>query len=165
MSVITNNMENTTQRKLNMDEKRKLEKLLIDDIDTACSDFCATHSVMRQKIENKLENNPPEQAIKILKEYQNINIKSKILEGSLSRLGFEICNDYRTDHKDKLKIKNNNDNAPKALRDFDDVVRLRKEKLSALKRSYTIKLFGGGAQAQELFASLGGELAKITDLA
>jgi hypothetical protein len=165
MTVITNTMENTIQRKLNMEEKRKLEKLLLDDIDTACSDFYERQKAKRKKIEDALENNPPTQAVEILKEYEAINIKSKALEESLAGLGFEIDNCYRTDYKDKLTVTNDRGNKPKALLDFDEAVRVRKEKLSALKRTYTIKLFGGGAQAQELFASLASEMAKITNLA
>jgi hypothetical protein len=165
MTVITNTMENTIQRKLNMEEKRKLEKLLLDDISTSCSDFCEQQKAKRKKIEDELENNPPAQAVKILKEYEAINIKSKALEETLAGLGFEIDNCYRTDYKDKLTVTNDRGNKPKALLDFDEAVRVRKEKLSALKRTYTIKLFGGGAQAQELFASLASEMAKITNLA
>jgi hypothetical protein len=49
----------------------------------------------------------------------------------------------------------------KSLREFDAQSKEVRAGLADLKRNYTLKLFAGGEEAQELFASLARELANI----
>jgi hypothetical protein len=50
---------------------------------------------------------------------------------------------------------------PKELLEFDDQTQERISALTRIKRTYTLKLFAGGEEAKELFASLAKELAAI----
>ena len=50
---------------------------------------------------------------------------------------------------------------PKPVREYNEKRRRVQHSLADLKRSYTLKLFAGGEEAKELFASLSRELAAI----
>ena len=50
----------------------------------------------------------------------------------------------------------------KPLQDFDDHTVKTRDALTRMKRTYTLKLFAGGAEAKELFTSLGKELSALT---
>jgi hypothetical protein len=57
-------------RKLNMEEKRKLEKLLIDDIDSATSRYDAVTKAEREALIERLERTPPAEAKALYERYK-----------------------------------------------------------------------------------------------
>jgi hypothetical protein len=50
---------------------------------------------------------------------------------------------------------------PQEVLEFDAETLRRDKNMSDLKRDYTLRLFAGGEEARELFATLTSELAKI----
>jgi hypothetical protein len=63
--------ESETQepRRLNMEEKRKLEKLLLSDIDSAVGRYNAEAEGTRRALMEKLVKNPPAEAKKLFERY------------------------------------------------------------------------------------------------
>jgi hypothetical protein len=61
--------ETQEPRKLNMEEKRKLEKLLLSDIDSAVARYDAQAQDMRGNLINKLTKNPPADVKKLFDSY------------------------------------------------------------------------------------------------
>lgn len=150
-------IEDKVGRNLNMEEKRKLEKIIFSDIDSAKSNLSLLYSEKISKQKEVMLKNPPKDVIEALKKY---TIAKETMEGCvkiIEKKGYDVCN-YREDKPTlSLSYKFNS----KELIDLDKTLTEKRNKLDELKRSYTIKLFAGGAVASELFKNLAKELASI----
>src|SRR5579871_5178351 len=107
-------MDNTTPRKLNMEEKRKLEKLLIADIDTARAQFATNRSDERSQLEKEAISNPPVEVQKLYDKWKEAERASDKAEHDLEALGYRP-NSY----SGKLATYSASGCQPKALRAFD----------------------------------------------
>jgi len=148
-----------TPRKLNMDEKRKLEKLLIDDIDRAISDFSAKRGNGRCTLTDKCLKTPPADVKTQFAKYLRAKQEKEDAESQIVALGFGIRCNYHKDNEPELRM--GDSILPKSVRDFDEETRKRTSALTEMKRTYTLKLFAGGEEAQGLFEALGKELKAI----
>lgn len=139
--------ETTEPRKLNMEEKRKLEKLLIADIDSASTRYDAVTREEREGLIENLKRSPSTEAKKLYERYAQA-VKQRIdAEKALDVLGYDIT------YSGELSV-NSSGNRPKQLIEFDDRADEMRHKLAALKRTYVIKLFADHADTQSLFGSL-----------
>ncbi len=84
-------------RKLNMEEKRKLEKLLLSDIDSAVARYNARAADMRQALVDKLKKNLPAEAKRLLASYLLAKKQQEQLESKLNALGYDIAYDDSLD--------------------------------------------------------------------
>ena len=155
-------MKNETSRKLNMEEKRKLEKLLFADIERAEQAYNGTRSSERDAVAKRMVKNAPAEAVKLFATYKSAKAEMEGAERALDEMGYDINTGYGTAKGGELGINYAHNKQPAELASFDRQTSERKAKLAELKRSYTLKLFAGGAEAQELFASLAKEIAKLT---
>jgi hypothetical protein len=141
-------------RKLNMEEKRKLEKLLIADIDTATARYDAVTKEEREALIERLEQKPLAEA-KALYERRNLAVKQRQeLEEKLKVLGYDV------DYHGELTVKRSGTTV-KQLAEFDDRADEMRRSLATLKRNYVIKLFADHADTQSLFGSLAKDLEKL----
>jgi hypothetical protein len=141
-------------RKLNMEEKRKLEKLLIADIDSATASYDAITNEERQALIERLERTPPADA-KALYARRNLAVKQQEdLEKKLDALGYDL------DYDGELAV-NTSGTTAKQLAEFDDRADEMRRSLATLKRSYVIKLFADHADTQNLFGSLAKDLERL----
>jgi len=134
-------------RKLNMEEKRKLEKLLIADIHSATARYDAITTAQRQALIERLQRSPSAEA-KVLYARRNLAVKQREeLEEKLNVLGYDV--NYHGD----LAV-NSSGAKTKQLTEFDDRADEMRCSLATLKRSYVIKLFADHADMQSLFCSV-----------
>lgn len=141
-------------RKLNMEEKRKLEKLLIADIDSATERYDAVTKEEREALVERLEQKPLAEA-KALYERRNLAVKEReSLEKKLNALGYDV------DYRGELSL-NTSGTMVKELAEFDDRADEMRHALATLKRSYVIKLFADHADTQSLFGSLTKDLERL----
>jgi hypothetical protein len=142
-----------------MEEKRKLEKLLLSDIDSALASYNSGREKERESLQTVALAKPPAQAEALLASY--VRAKKAMTEAShaLEAIGFDVKSDYSNNYGFGLKL--HYSTSTKSLREFDSESKKTRSALAELKRTYTLKLFAGGEAAQELFASLSGELATI----
>jgi hypothetical protein len=141
-------------RKLNMEEKRKLEKLLIEDIDSATARYDTIRSEERKALIECLQRTPSAEA-KALFARRNLAVKQREeLEEKLDALGYDVG--YHGD----LTV-NTSGTRTKQLTEFDDRADEMRRSLATLKRSYVIKLFADHADTQSLFGSLAKELERL----
>jgi hypothetical protein len=82
--------ETQEPRKLNMEEKRKLEKLLLSDIDFAVARYDAQAQDMRGNLIDKLTKNPPADVKKLFDSHSLARKQVKQLESKIDALGFDI---------------------------------------------------------------------------
>ena len=80
-------------RKLNMEEKRKLEKLLLADIDSAVARYDAQAQDMRGNLIDKLTKTPPAEVKKLFDSYSLAQKQVEQLEAKLDGLGYDITYD------------------------------------------------------------------------
>jgi hypothetical protein len=146
--------ETQEPRKLNMEEKRKLEKLLLSDIDTAVARYNGQAEDMRQNLIDKLTKNPPVEVKKLFDSRTLARKQVEQLEAKLDTLGFDI------DYHGSLQV-NRSGTKTAQLSAFDKLVTDMRASLQTLKRNYVIKLFADHADTQSLFASLAKELEKL----
>jgi hypothetical protein len=136
-----------------MEEKRKLEKLLFADIEKADAKYASNRATARNIVSKQALS-----STELLAEYDLFLSLTKQLRESeerIQQMGFGVnrYNDEKPYIREAFRIP--------ALRDFDDTTTKVRETLSELKRTYTMKLFAGGEEAKDLFASLATELAAI----
>jgi hypothetical protein len=144
----------TEVRKLNMEEKRKLEKLLIADIDSATASYDAVTKEERQAVIERLEHSPSAEVKTLYERYKLAGKQQRELGIKLSGLGYEVR--YSGD----LAVKSAGTTA-KQLTEFDDQAEEMRRSLATLKRSYVIKLFADHADTQSLFGSLAKDLERL----
>jgi hypothetical protein len=140
-------------RKLNMEEKRKLEKLLLQDIETAESAYSKHRAEQRRNLEAEILRNPERVVQTALRNAKRAVELKRLAERQLVALGYDL------DYQNRLCI--SRQDRPKPLKDFDRDTAANQKRLADARRSYTMKLFAGGEEAQQLFASLARELANI----
>ncbi len=138
-------------RKLNMEEKRKLEKLLIADIDSATERYNAVTKEERQALIARLERTPAAEAKALYERYKLARKQQEELEKKLDALGYDIS------YHGELEV-NSSGTLAKPLAEFDDRADEMRHSLATLKRSYVIKLFADHADTQSLFGSLAKDL-------
>ena len=141
-------------RKLNMEEKRKLEKLLIADIDSATARYDAVTSEERQALIERLERAPSAEAKGLYQRHQLAGKQQRELASKLNGLGYDVR------YNGELAV-NRNGTTAKPLAEFDDRADAMRRSLATLKRSYVIKLFADHADTQSLFGSLAKDLERL----
>ena len=141
-------------RKLNMEEKRKLEKLLIADIDSATAHYDVITNEERDALVERLQRTPSPEA-KALFARRNLAVKQREeLEEKLDGLGYDVT------YQGNLTV-NTSGTTTKQLAEFDDRADEMRRSLATLKRSYVIKLFADHADTQSLFGSLTKDLERL----
>lgn len=141
-------------RKLNMEEKRKLEKLLIADIDSATARYDAITQEERQALIEKLERTPSTE-VKTLYERYRLAVKQQAeAKDKLDTLGYDV------DYDGELEV-NTSGTLARQVAEFDDRADDMRRSLAALKRGYVIKLFADHADTQSLFGSLAKDLERL----
>jgi hypothetical protein len=138
-------------RRLNMEEKRKLEKLLIVDIDSATSRYDAVTREERRALTARLQRTPSVEAKTLYERHQLARKQQEELKKKLKALGYDI------DYYGALEV-NVSGTLAKQLAEFDDRANEMRHSLAMLKRNYVIKLFADHADTQSLFASLAKDL-------
>lgn len=141
-------------RRLNMEEKRKLEKLLIADIDSAVARYNAVTEEKRKALIDKLERTPSADAKKLYGRYQLACKQRDEAETSLNDIGYDVG------YKGELTV-NRSGTTTKELTDFDARADEMRHSLATLKRSYVIKLFADHADTQSLFGALTKDLERL----
>jgi hypothetical protein len=155
---MTTNTAAETPRKLNMEEKRRLEKVLLSDIDRAIGDYKATRTTVRNEQTERLKDKPPVEVKADFALYLKAVAERDDAQKRIQMLGYDVGTDYPR-YEPTLKL--NYSRPPEAISQYDDETARVEKALAAMKRTYTLKLFAGGEEAQELFASLSRDLEAI----
>ena len=148
-----------TTRPLNMEEKRKLEKIIFADIDKAI----ATYNEKQSKIYNKASGELVKSArAKVLeKAYIKAQDELQKTEKDLEKAGFRMSGGY-SDRNFKIELGYDRRSHFKVLYNLNEKQEKTLKELEDMRRIYTIKLFAGGVEAQEVFGALAKDLAKLT---
>ncbi len=144
-----------------MEEKRKLEKILLSDVDAAITSYGARRSGERGAVEKSALDNPPAEIKRLSAEYQQSRKAMEEAEAKMKQLGYQMDSVYSGENGYVYRLRLDHTIEPRALADFDEKTKKAKGALNELRRTYTLKLFAGAEEAKELFASLTKELAAI----
>jgi hypothetical protein len=152
---LTVNSTPERQRRLNMEEKGHLQKLIFHDIDAAAESYRVARNEARQKLQQRLIEHAPPNVTALVAEFKRASDTIAKVEKELSDLGYGFSGySEKTLHIAYGK-------PPQAVLEFDAETRRRDQSMSDLKRDYTLRLFAGGEEAKELFETLARELTKI----
>jgi hypothetical protein len=146
--------ESSEPRKLNMEEKRKLEKLLIADIDSATTRYDSITRAEREALIEQLERTPSAEAKTLYERYKLAGKQREELEAKLDALGYDVG------YRGELAV-NKSGTMTKRLAEFDDGADEMRRRLATLRRTYVIKLFADHADTQGLFGSLANDLERL----
>ena len=138
-----------------MEEKRKLEKLLLADIDTAVARYNEQAEDMRQNLIDKLTKNPPADVKKLFDSCTLARKQVEQLEAKLDALGFDI------DYDGVASRSTGTARRPRSCWHSTSSRQTCAQALQTLKRNYVIKLFADHADTQSLFASLARDLERL----
>jgi len=139
-----------------MEEKRHLQKLIFRDIDAAAAAYRAARSEARRKLQERLVENAPSNVAALAAELKTAQEIATRLERELSALGYSFAG-----YQEKKLCIHDYNKQPQEVVEFDKETSRRDKNMSDLKRDYTLRLFAGGEEARELFATLASELGKI----
>jgi hypothetical protein len=146
--------DNNEPRKLNMEEKRKLEKLLLGDIDSAVARYDASTGERRNALTKQLTSKPPAEVKKLFEQHSLARRQQREAEAKLDKLGYDIS------YNGSLSVNTHGTLTP-ALAASDRLAKEGRQLLQDLKRNYVIKLFADHADTQSLFAGLAKELERL----
>jgi hypothetical protein len=153
-------MTKTNTRPLNMDEKKKFESIVHKDIDNAKREFCNLQSDKKGKIQEELVKNP--QGLKLLAKWVELHKQVKAVEKEAKKLGFGLTEGGYQDKTPRLTIDTYGRDIPKELIAIDDRTRKIEREMEEMKRTYTLKLFGGDTtEALEVFENLRKDLQAL----
>src|ERR1700685_1816070 len=110
-----------------MEEKQKLENLLLSYIDSAVARYDAQAQDMRGNLIDKLTKNPPADVKKLFDSHSLARKQVKHLESKLDALGFDITYDGA------LRV-NTHGTTTAQLKAFDALAKDMREALQTLKR-------------------------------
>lgn len=145
-------------RTLNLEEKRRIEKLLFTDIEKRIEEYENERQTQKDVLIDKLENNLPQPIQKAFTEYKKAQKECKEKERYIEKLGYSINN---WSDEDKVTVNTYNKEAPAELKEFYKETERTKMTLDKLKREFTLKLYAGDVdEVQKLF----GELTKKLDV-
>jgi hypothetical protein len=145
-----------TQRQLNMEEKKNLQRLLFSDITTASSKYQSTRAKEREAFcKSGLIEKAPPALLALASKWKNARDTQNRVEKQLKAKG------YAMEAYPAGTLKLYYSKPPKALPAFDEETRRTERKSLDLKRDFTLRLFTGGEEARGLFSALSGELTKI----
>lgn len=150
------NNKQEKSRALNMEEKRKLEKLLIEDIDIAKRSFADKASDQRSTLIKGLEAKPPKEVQALFSSYQDGQKAMDEAEEKLEAIGWNVPG-----YGEKRLAVKTYGNMPKELAEFDAKVDVTKAEFASLTRTFTLKLFAPGVEAQTLFDDLASKVQKL----
>jgi hypothetical protein len=165
-----------TARPLNMDEKKKLERVIYNDIDRAKMEYQLAYNEKVKEVKAKAVRG--EKVIKLVKEYDAHQREAHKIESEINKMGFSVSfnNNTRYDDDDeededstekrvgksRVYTSSYGNREIKEVKDIDLKKDLVERKLDEMKRTYTLKLFAGGlTEAENVFAELAKELAKL----
>jgi hypothetical protein len=162
-------------RPLNMDEKKKLEKVIFADIDRTKIEYELKHNEIVNELTAKAVRS--EKVLKLASEYDTNEKEAHKIESELNKMGFSISfNDNSSDDdededegktekrvgKSRVYSRSYGNREIKEVQDAKNKKGLVDRKLDEMKRAYTLKLFAGGlTEAENVFAELAKELAKL----
>ncbi|MEJ6011425.1 hypothetical protein [Novosphingobium aquae] len=152
-------MKNTTQEKskvLSLAEKRKLESLILQDIEEAERAFNRDASNQRAELIKRLEAKPPADVSEQFTNYQKSQKTASLAEEKMAELGWKP-----TGYGDTKLVIQTYGIIPKELVEFDEKVTNNQATLASYKRSFAIKLFANGVEASNLFTELAKEISKL----
>jgi hypothetical protein len=138
-----------------MEEKRHLQKLIFRDIDSAANAYRASRGEARRKLQEHLVEKAPSNVVELLSNLKHASDTVTRLENELSTLGYSFSG-----YPEK-KLGISYSKQPQEVMEFDKETSRGDKSMSDLKRDYTLRLFAGGEEARELFATLANEIAKI----
>jgi hypothetical protein len=141
-------------RRLNMEEKRKVERLLIADIDSATYRYDEDTKDARQAVIERLARTPAAEVKKLHEQYKLACKQRDALGAKLDELG------YTARYDGDLSVRSYG-TLPKQLVEFDSKAEEKRRALAALKRTYVIRLFADHADTQGLFGSLAKDLERL----
>ena len=143
--------------KMNMDEKHKIDKLVVSDINAALENYEAKRVVERVAFEKKLFASPEIKAA--VDAYKVAKQKEEQAEKTLNAMGLRV--DYNGKVEFMLYGESEDGIARRELAAFEKATQEGKKRIEGLKKLFAIKLFADNAEAQAVFEALEKELAKL----
>ena len=138
-----------------MEEKRHLQKLIFSDIHAAGEKYRNARKGKREKLQDRLVAKAPSNVAALFVEYKSAANEVTRVEKELSKLGYSLSG-----YPEK-QLALAYSNLPQELLEFDAETSRTDKSISDLKRDYMLRLFAGGEEAKQLFATLANELANI----
>lgn len=139
-------MEKINATKMNMEEKKKLEKLAIEDINKAVNVLQG----QKQKAINEFKDKP---SIALMDKYNNLTKEAEKIKKTLGDRGYSVysgklsLNTYSNCNKDLEAIRNK----------FDKKI----EAVNGMRRDIIIGLYTNGVEARDFLQKLANDIAKI----
>lgn len=162
-------------RPLNMDEKKKLEKVIYNDIDRAKMEYQLAYNEKVKEVKAKAIRT--EKVLKLAREYDANSKEAHRIESELNKMGFSISFNGNSNYDEEDEDENSTEKRVgksrvytgnygkgeiKEVKDAGQKKDLVERKLDEMKRTYTLKLFAGGlTEAENVFGELAKELAKL----
>lgn len=142
-------MEKTNATKMNMEEKKKLEKLAIEDINRAVNVLQG----QKQKAIGEFQDKPSKENVALIDKYNNLTKEAEKIKKILEDRGYSV-------YSGKLSL-NTYSNANKELEAIRNKFDKKIEAVNGMRRDIIIGLYTNGVEARDFLQKLANDIAKI----
>lgn len=142
---------------MNLQEKKKLDKIIIEDIDRGIDKFNSRRNAERSKLEKKLLTTG--EVGKMAIKFRTLYTELKTIENRLEKLGFDVSS-----YSGTVSVSNSSygsSEKPAEIREFNKETHEKRERIEALKKQFALRLYADNEEAKALFASLEAQIAKL----
>ncbi len=141
--------------KLNLQEKRRIENLVFDEINDAVRNLISKRSDQYSELKKRLAKNPPEPVKKLREEIVNLKKQIEMKETELSKEGFELG------YEDALKIREYGDFVNKELLTFSELTNSKRRMLEDMRKEFVVKIYADSDEVKDVFSVVSQRIEKV----
>lgn len=154
---------------MNIVEKKKIEKIIISDIDVYVKNYTSKRTEEFEVLKRKFEANIPAEAKALFKKFLDTTKQAKDIENELEVMGWDVSSSYG-DYKLQLaynyrsNVEDGMSNYKYNLKELDNHNNQTSSiisKMKGLARLYTLKIYSGAKEMGELLEGLKEDIEKL----
>ena len=141
--------------KLKLQEKRRIENLVFDEINDALHKFNSKRSNEYDELKQRLIKNPPEPVKKLREEIVNLKNQIEAKQTELSKEGFELG------YEDRLILREYGEFVNKELLAFSELTKSKRHMLEDMRKEFIVKIYADSDEVKDVFSIVSERIEKV----
>ena len=141
--------------KLNLQEKRRIENLVFQEIEDSIRKLISKRSDARDELKEKLIKNPPAPVKKLQEEIVKLESEIETKKEELEKEG------YRLGYENALTIREHGDYVNKELVAFQEESDRRRKALENLRKEFVVKTYADSDEVKNIFDIVADRIQKV----
>jgi hypothetical protein len=140
---------------LNLQEKRRIEKLVFDEIDQAVRKLTSNRSDSEDELKERLKKNPPAAVKKLREEVISLEKQLEEKNTTLHKEGFEL------NYENNLTIRHYGEYVNKDILDFREESEKRRRALEDMRKEFIVKIYADSDEVKDIFGVVSERIQKV----